>query len=577
MTAPTWLSEAVLYQVYPQSFADSDGDGIGDLRGVAEHLDYLAWLGVTAVWLNPCFASPMRDAGYDVADYLTVDPRYGGNDALAGLAQEARARGIRLLLDLVAGHTSDAHPWFTASAGDLADHRYIWAPPGAGGALPRGFVPSPGSRPGGYLPNFFDFQPALNFGYARQRDGEPWRQATDAEGPRANRAALREIMARWLGLGVAGFRVDMAFSLVKDDPGHAETARLWRAERAWLDRAHPDAVLLSEWGDPAVAVPAGFHADFFLHFGGPAGGQALRSLWSNGVTPNRPELGADGPCFFEAEGRGRPGTFLSAYRDALAVIGEPGHIALPTANHDFARLHAGPRTAAQLPAAFAFQLTFPTLPAIYYGDEIGMRYLPGLPDTEGSVSAASSFNRAGSRTPMQWDAGPNAGFSAGPAESLYLPVDPDPRRPTVAAQRGAPGSLLRTVRELIALRRAHPELGPRGSLEVLHDGYPLAYLRGGKFLVVINPSGRTVTLPPGRPGLAGRAAVRHTGVTAGSAGITAGPFSFGIFSLLPGPYRVTGSLRDSRSSPRACPDCRKQDSASASKAVRAQARQCGRK
>src|SRR5216683_2753102 len=111
MAMPAWLSDAVLYQIYPQSFADSNGDGIGDLRGIAEHLDYLAWLGVTTVWLNPCFVSPMRDAGYDVADYLKIDPRYGTNDDLAVLAGEARARGIRLLLDLVPGHTSDTHPW----------------------------------------------------------------------------------------------------------------------------------------------------------------------------------------------------------------------------------------------------------------------------------------------------------------------------------------------------------------------------------------------------------------------------------------------------------------------------------
>jgi len=531
MTGPAWLSDAVLYQVYPQSFADSNGDGIGDLRGITEHLDYLAWLGVTAVWLNPCFTSPMRDAGYDVADYLTIAPRYGDNDDLAKLADEARARGIRLLLDLVAGHTSDTHPWFTTSAQDPGDHRYIWAPAADDGRLPQRFVPSPGVRPGGYLPNFFDFQPALNFGYARQKAGEHWRQSPEAEGPRANRAALRTIMDYWLRLGVAGFRVDMASSLVKDDPGFAETSRLWREERGWLDRAYPDAVLLSEWGDPAVAVPAGFHADFFLHFGGQANGRPLRSLWSNGIAPGPPEWSPDGPPFFDADGRGDPTAFLSAYAGALAAIGEPGHVALPTANHDFARLHAGTRTTEQLPCAFAFQLTFPTLPAIYYGDEIGMRYVSGLPDVEGSVSVASTFNRAGSRTPMQWDSSPNAGFSVAPAEALYLPADPDPQRPTVSAQRAAENSLLHTVRDLIALRRAHPELGPDGRLEILHDAYPLAYLRGGRFLVVVNPSDRTRALPHDRPGLAGATAVRHTGVTLDPATITAGPFSFGIFRL----------------------------------------------
>jgi maltose alpha-D-glucosyltransferase/alpha-amylase len=475
----------------------------------------------------------MRDAGYDVADYFTVDPRYGDNDDLAMLAEQARMRGIRLLLDLVPGHTADTHPWFVAAANDSGDHRYIWAataPGPAGSQPPAGFVRSPGTRPGGYLPNFFDSQPALNYGYARQKADEPWRQSVDDEGPRANRAALPTIMDHWLGLGVSGFRVDMAYSLVKDDPAHAETARLWGQARVWLDRAHPDAALLSEWGHPALAVPAGFHADFFLHFGGPSNGRPLRSLWSNGTATNRRDWGTDGPCYFDADGQGNAGTFLAAYQDALAAIGEPGHIVLPTANHDFARLSAGPRTSEQLPAAFAFHLTFPTVPAIYYGDEIGMRHVPCLPDTEGSLMA-SGYNRAGARTPMQWDSSANAGFSAATAASLYLPLDPAPQRPTVAGQRGDQDSLLRTVRELIALRRAHPELGPAGSLEILHDAYPLAYLRGGRFLVIVNPSGRARVLPHERPALAGAGAVKHNGVTLDQATITAGPFSYGIFRL----------------------------------------------
>lgn len=143
----------------------------------------------------------------------------------------------------------------------------------------------------------------------------------------------------------------------------------------------------------------------------------------------------------------------------------------------------------------------------------------------------SGYNRAGSRTTMQWDTGPNAGFSAAPAASLYLPVDPDPQRPTVAGHCGDQNSLLHTVKDLIALRRAHPELGPGGSLEILHDGYPLAYLRGGRFLVIINPCGRAHVLPHDHPDLAGATEVRHAGVNADRATITAGPFSFGIFHL----------------------------------------------
>jgi maltose alpha-D-glucosyltransferase/alpha-amylase len=525
-TAPGWLTDAVLYQIYPQSFADSDGDGIGDLRGVTEHLDHLAWLGVTAVWLNPCFTSPMRDAGYDVSDYFTIAQRYGGNDDLAELVEQARSRGIRVLLDLVPGHTSDRHPWFEASANDPSDHRYIWAESDAG-RLPERFVASPGTRPGGYLPNFFDFQPALNFGYARLNPDEPWRQPVDAEGPRANRAALREIMTHWLGLGVAGFRVDMASSLVKDDPGFVETCKLWTGLRAWLERAHPEAALLSEWGDPATSVPAGFHADFFLQFGGESWGLAYRSLFQTDQGTVDAQHPAP-PCYFDAAAEGSAATFLAAYDDAVGKIGAPGHIVLPTANHDFARLNCAPRTPEQLRAAFAFQLTFPTLPAIYYGDEIGMRYLPDLPDVEGSV-LGPDYNRAGTRTPMQWDQGTNSGFSTAGADRLYLPLDPDPARPNVAAQRADEGSLLNTVRDLITLRRKNPELGPAGSLEVLHEGYPLVFVRGGRFLVVVNPSDRTPELAHGRPELAGAEPMLGSGVDVTESSLSAGPFGFGVF------------------------------------------------
>ncbi|MEW2402425.1 alpha-amylase family glycosyl hydrolase [Streptomyces sp. NPDC046862] len=519
--APAWLADAVFYQIYPQSFADSNGDGIGDFNGIAEHLDHLSWLGVNTVWLNPCFVSPFRDAGYDVSDHLHVAPRYGSNDELAKLVDEARRHRIRVLLDLVAGHTSDAHPWFTASANDPDDHRYIWAPDGR----PDGFVPSPGSRPGAYLPNFFDSQPALNFGYARENPAEPWRLPVDAEGPRTNREALRSIMDHWLRLGVSGFRVDMAASLVKDDPDRSETARIWSELRQWLDTAHPEAVLLSEWGEPEVSVAAGFHADFFLQFGGPADGLALRSLWSNGEgTVNEDWDPLD--CFFDPGGRGSPRPFVEAWERASTAVGSSGFISLPTANHDFSRLNCGPRTAEQLPAAFAFQLTWPTLPAIYYGDEIGMRYIDGLPDTEGSV-LGPRYNRAGSRTPMQWDDTENAGFSTAPVDDLYLPVDPAHDRPTVAAQHADEGSLLHLVRRLVRLRTTTPELGSGGSVEVLHAGYPFVYVRGGRYLVVVNPQRNeaswaydSATAQP----------LEVSGVDLGG-GTTARGFGYGIFDL----------------------------------------------
>jgi maltose alpha-D-glucosyltransferase/alpha-amylase len=498
--SPTdWLTDAVVYEIYPQSFADSNGDGIGDLPGAFEHLDHLQWLGVDTVWFNPCFDSPFRDAGYDVSDYLRVAPRYGTNEDLERFVEEARKRGIRVLLDLVVGHTSDQHPWFLASIDDPDDHRYIWAdrePPTRTQQLhdapvsednPSVWVPSPGSRPGFYRRNFYASQPALNFGYARLDPDEPWRQPVDAPGPQANRAALREVMDFWLSRGVAGFRVDMAFSLVKDDPGFVESAALWREMRRWLAERHPEAVLIPEGEEPIEPEGHAFHADFFLVIE-----PAHHSLFGNGGAGTLPWIPPT-PCFFDEAAQGTPQTFLDIWNHRRSVVGTDRPILLATADHDFSRLACGTRTAEQLPVAYAFLLTWPSVPSIYYGDEIGMRYQPGLPDVEGSV-IHKTYNRVGCRTPMQWDDGPNAGFSTAPADRLYLPVDPAPDRPTVAEQRADEGSLLHLVRRLIALRRTTPALQPRAEVEVLNAGYPFAYLRGGTHLVVLNPGRAPVSL-----------------------------------------------------------------------------------
>lgn len=478
------LDRIVLYQAYPQSFADGDGDGMGDLDGLAARMEYLAWLGVDAVWINPCFVSPFRDAGYDVADFLHIAPRYGGDAALDRLVAEADRRGIALILDLVAGHTSDEHPWFRASADDPEDSRYVWSPEPA-----PGFVPGPGARGGFYRPNFFEFQPALNFGYARQDPAEPWRQGVEDAGPRRNRDALVKIIRHWYDRGIQGFRVDMAASLVKDDPGHLETRRLWHEVRERLDRSHPGNILISEWGDPARAVPAGFHADFFLQFGGDFDGLPLKSLFNNGSGTVH-EAWAQESVWADAAGGGDADIFVAAWREAVQAIDEAGSagvVGLPTANHDFTRLVSGSRDAEQARSALLLVLTWPALPSIYYGDEIGMRYLPDLPSFEGS-SLGPTYERAGSRTPMQW--------GDGRGESRYLPQDPDPERPTVAAQREDPSSLLSFVRAAIALRRRDPRLSAHAPVEVESTGYPFVYRRG-TLLVALNPSaaGYRVALP----------------------------------------------------------------------------------
>lgn len=489
----SWLRDAVIYEIYPQSFADSNGDGIGDLRGVIDRLDYIASLGVDAIWFNPCFESPFHDAGYDVSDYLRVAPRYGTNDDLVELVAAARERGIRIILDLVVGHTSVEHPWFQAelaASGPSPDgDRYIWREDEPEQAwqidLPGipAWVRSPGPRPGWYLKNFYDEQPALNFGWVRADPEQPWRDAVDAPGPMRNRAALQEILEFWFSRGVAGFRVDMAFSLIKDeglvDGWHAST-EIWRELRDWMDTAYPDAVLIPEGAEPRVeGRRLAFSADFALVIS--AEHATLFDDQSAGLLPWH----APRPPFFGADGEGSTEVFLDAWEQWRE--GDPERLViLATADHDFNRLRCGGRTPEQLGAALTFLFTWGTVPSLYYGDEIGMRYLPDMPNVEGAI-CNPGYNRAGCRTPMQWDDSANAGFSSAAAELLYLPIDPDPDRPTVAAQDGVPGSTLTLVRELLALRRATPALQGHATTQVVHTAYPLTWLRGNSHLVVVNP------------------------------------------------------------------------------------------
>ena len=235
---PDWLEKAVFYEIYPQSFFDSNGDGIGDLPGILQKLEYLQYLGINAVWLNPCFASPFQDAGYDISDFYQVAPRYGTNEDLRTLFEEAGRLGIRILLDLVPGHTSIEHPWFQASArhkhNEFSDW-YIWTDSGWTWEVPGvRLVNGYGERDATFITNFFYCQPALNYGFANPDPNYPWQQPVDAPGPQQVRKELRNIMKFWLDLGASGFRVDMAASLIKNDPGWRETIKLWQEIRVWL-------------------------------------------------------------------------------------------------------------------------------------------------------------------------------------------------------------------------------------------------------------------------------------------------------------------------------------------------------
>lgn len=197
--AAKWLENAVFYEIYPQSFYDSNGDGIGDIPGIIQKLDYVKSLGCNAIWLNPCFDSPFKDAGYDVRDYKLVAPRYGTNRDLVSLFKKAHSMGMKVLLDLVPGHTSEEHPWFRASGSDQINaytSRYIWTdhPYARGDGMP--FIGGEMPRPATYIVNFFKCQPALNYGYREIR--EPWQQSMDAVGPMETRDAIKDVMRYWL-------------------------------------------------------------------------------------------------------------------------------------------------------------------------------------------------------------------------------------------------------------------------------------------------------------------------------------------------------------------------------------------
>ncbi len=520
---PSWLRDAVFYQVYPQSFCDSNGDGIGDLPGLISRLDYLQSLGCNALWLNPVFESPFKDAGYDVSDFRKVAPRYGTNADLKHLFKEAHKRGLRVVLDLVAGHSSDQHPWFQASASPKRNRHsdtYIWTDSvWSTFTEPR---PLPGQqRDGCYLPNFFPCQPSLNYGYAKPDPAKPWQQPMNAPGPRSVLRELRNIMAFWLDAGCDGFRVDMASSLVKGDADGSGIHQLWNGVRRWLDRAYPEAVLVSEWGNPSKAIPAGFHIDFMLHFGEPA----YQHLCAPQVSP-RPDAPRG---FFDRRGRGDIQLFLANYLRHLSATRAQGFIALPTGNHDFARFRHR-RSEAELRVFLAMLLTMPGVPFLYYGDEIGLEFREGLESKEGA------YSRTGTRTPMQWSSGKNRGFSSGPASALYLPVNKTAGQ-DVAAQENDPDSLLNLVRSLLSLRRSQTALGNSTEFVPVYavaGRAPFIYERSdgsSRVLVALNPTAKACSAHLAGLKLADASPLFVNGVTLAGSTLRCRPFSFGIYAL----------------------------------------------
>ncbi len=526
---PAWLNDAVIYNIYPPSFCDSNADGIGDIPGIIEKLDYIQYMGFNTLWIAPWFLSPFEDGGYDVEDYRKIAPRYGKNSDARRLFREARRRGMRVLLDLVAGHTSRFHSWFQKSCdpkpNPYSDY-YIWT--GWNDKLPGRLKSIAGysQRSAAYVNSYYWCQPALNYGFAQRDPGCRWQVSPRSPTALRVRDEITNVMKFWLDMGASGFRCDMASTLVKNDPDKKETSRLWRYWRRMLDQEYPDAVLLSEWGRPRQALAAGFHMDFMPGVGS--------TLFRN--ERGRHLGNYQGHSVFSKDGKGDICQWLESFIKDYTVCRPLGFIVPFSGTLDQVRLNVG-RSEDELKVIMAFVLTMPGTPLIFNGDEIGMRNLP-VPPKEGSMG------RSGARTPMQWDPSPKAGFSTAPVKDLYLPIDPDPARPNVAEQINNPKSLLQTVRQLIALRLATPALNASGDFAPVYarpGQYPFAFLRktGGEiYLTAFNPTRKHQTASfdagplTGSPELAlgERAACA---LSAKQAHLEMGPYSYGIFRFLP--------------------------------------------
>ena len=487
MNMPKWLKDAVFYEIYPQSFYDTNKDGIGDFNGIIEKLDYIKNLGCNALWINPCFDSPFKDAGYDVRDYKKVAPRYGTNEDLVNLFKESHKRGIHVLLDLVPGHTSEEHEWFQMSQKaekNEFSNRYPWTNFCFQPAIGFPYIGGESDRSGCYVLNFFKCQPALNYGFLKVE--QDWQLPVDHPDCIATREALKDIMRFWMDLGCDGYRVDMAASLVKnDDEKKSGTSAIWRNIREMMDKDYPECALVSEWSDPQLALKAGYHMDFYLNHPGGGNGYAtlMRDYGFNGAVK-------EDRSFFKKDAGGDINRFLEDYLPRYKDTKDDGYFCLLTCNHDTIRPKYN-LSDMELKLAYAFIFTMPGAPYLYYGDEIGMRYFD-LPTKEGG------YFRTGSRTPMQWNSGKNLGFSEAEADQLYLPVDPADDAPTVEAQEKDPASLLATVKELLALRHKEEDLQADAEFEpiVTDAGKPFVYRRGS-LLLAVNPNGSAAecTLP----------------------------------------------------------------------------------
>jgi len=478
-----WWQRGIVYQVYPRSFQDSNGDGIGDLPGIASRIDHLRWLGVDAVWISPIYPSPMADFGYDVADYVDIGPMFGTLEDFDHLIAEAHGRNLKVILDFVPNHSSDQHAWFLESRSSRDNPKrdwYIWRDPAPDGGPPNNWLSNFGG-PGWTLDDatgqyyyhaFLPEQPDLN-----------WRNPDLVD-------AMLDSLRFWLDRGVDGFRVDVIWHLIKDEEfrdnppnpdwldGHNPfnaVVPLYTADRPEvldvitrlraLADEYDDRVLIGEIYLPVERLVSYYGADLSgVHL--PFNFQLILAAW-------------------DAEHIGR---LIEEYEAAIPEGGWPNWV---LGNHDQHRI-ASRVGVAQARVAAMLLLTLRGTPTLYYGDEIGMRDVVIPPELvhdplERNVPG-KGLGRDPERTPMQWTAEPNAGFTTG---TPWLPIGDDFEDVNVEAQRDDPHSMLTLYRRLIDLRRGQPALEIGRYRPVVASGNLLAYLRlaragEGDYLIALN-------------------------------------------------------------------------------------------
>ena len=482
MSARAWWQDCVIYQLYPRSFQDSNGDGIGDLRGIIDRVDYLAWLGVGAVWFSPFFTSPMADFGYDIANYTDIDPSYGTLAEFDEMVAALHGRGIKVILDFVPNHTSNRHPWFLDSRSSRKSEKrdwYNWRYPSPGGGPPNNWQ----SLAGGsswefdgttgqyYCHTFLKEQVDLN-----------WHNP-------AVREAMYEVLRFWLSRSVDGFGLDAIGCLAKDvqfrddppnpdyhegDPPFARNRMVHSANgpeifdiiaeiRRVVQAKQSRSVLIGEvYLKPGELVPY-----YGMRLNGLRLPTNLNMLW----TPWRPAAIVD---------------LVEDYEAALPEGAWPNWV---LGNHDQSRI-ATRVGEMQARAAMMFLLTLRGTPILYYGDELGLVDIPIPPEQARDPFGRNMPGMKQGRDPqccsMPWDETPRAGFTAG---DPWLPIGTRSPNRSVAAQEQDGASMLSFTRELIRLRRREPALSHGDWAKVEADGEVLAYARSlgrKRFVVVLN-------------------------------------------------------------------------------------------